>query len=237
MIVKIYFPDDKDYWIRYLPNITEQCSNNQLIPSLLTFNDQVAQKDNPQKELIAATIGSNNQQESEIETVVGLTTDLILSKSINELSLAEEVVAKKVKELSMDDIKDTIQLVSDEVNELKSEIECFEQEMKILEIKRIQILEQKKMEHESLENNVKQLKIKSRSFKLLPSKDENIEKLEEMIQEGTQKLTNLANQWDKHRTELIQEYRNLRQISTSKQVRGVTLVPRVCFSLILCLKP
>ncbi|XP_044735702.1 coiled-coil domain-containing protein 22 homolog [Chrysoperla carnea] len=207
--------DKKEYWNRYLLPITEQCTEQELIPSLIVLNEiEESKVGQISREESLHALNKQTNNISEAIDIQDINTEITLNKALN--NTMEDETVEKMKSLSVDDIKNTIQSVTDNVHRLKDEIQTLDEELKILKRKETQILEQKKIEDELLENNVKQLKIKSRSYKLLPSKDENVQKLEEMIQASTEKLTNLANQWNKHRTTLIEEYRNLREISTLK---------------------
>ncbi|KAK2166341.1 hypothetical protein LSH36_40g21002 [Paralvinella palmiformis] len=62
--------------------------------------------------------------------------------------------------------------------------------------------------------------IKKKAMELLPNAEENIEKLQELVDSSAQRLVKLANQWEKHRAPLIAQYRELKELVDHKQDDG-----------------
>lgn len=72
-------------------------------------------------------------------------------------------------------------------------------------------------------------KVKKQTIDLLPEADENILKLQEVVEGSANRLVTLANQWEKHRAPLISDYRNLKELSANKLVSGIQRSFFVCF--------
>jgi len=76
---------------------------------------------------------------------------------------------------------------------------------------------------EQLENYEQQNKegtdvyrVKKQTLALLPDAESNLTKLQEVIDNSSQRLLSLATQWEKHRLPLIEQYRHMRQLNASR---------------------
>ena len=69
------------------------------------------------------------------------------------------------------------------------------------------------------ETLAKEYKNKKRAIDLLANADENIKELQGIANSSTQRLTQLATQWEDHRVPLIEEYRQLRDRLVNIQVQ------------------
>lgn len=59
-------------------------------------------------------------------------------------------------------------------------------------------------------------KVKKRTMDLLPDAENNIAKLQSVVDSSAQRLVNLAQQWEKHRAPLIDQYRELKQLNANR---------------------
>jgi len=59
-------------------------------------------------------------------------------------------------------------------------------------------------------------KVKKRTIDLLPDAENNIAKLQSVVDASAQRLVNLAQQWEKHRAPLIDQYRELKQLNANR---------------------
>lgn len=60
-------------------------------------------------------------------------------------------------------------------------------------------------------------RVKKKTFDLLPEAEDNISKLNQMVENSSQKLVTLNAQWEKHRTPLIEKYRELKEQSQNRE--------------------
>lgn len=60
--------------------------------------------------------------------------------------------------------------------------------------------------------------VRRKVLELLPDADSNIAKLKSLIEANTKKLVSLATKWEEHRGPLLQQYRQARQLNSSKAV-------------------
>ncbi|KAJ7376865.1 Coiled-coil domain-containing protein 22 [Desmophyllum pertusum] len=59
-------------------------------------------------------------------------------------------------------------------------------------------------------------KVKKRTIDLLPDAENNIAKLQDVVDASAQRLVNLAQQWEKHRAPLVNQYRELKQLNANR---------------------
>lgn len=153
--------------------------------------------------------------------------DQIKSDELYQNDDAKQNKMDKVSIISLDmsPIKATKELQNFEIEQVKAECEqlrnninSYQKETKELTIH----LSQFAVRQQEKENELKILKdrrkIKSRTHDLLNDSDNNIKKLEAAIETETNKIINLANQWEEYRTPLIKKYRDEREKHSHKAV-------------------
>uniref|UniRef100_A0A8D0GVT3 Coiled-coil domain-containing protein 22 n=1 Tax=Sphenodon punctatus TaxID=8508 RepID=A0A8D0GVT3_SPHPU len=62
------------------------------------------------------------------------------------------------------------------------------------------------------------LRVKGRTVELLPDAENNLAKLQLVVESSAQRIIQLAAQWEKHRVPLIQEFRQLKALHDSKEL-------------------
>ncbi|CAH1778226.1 unnamed protein product [Owenia fusiformis] len=60
-------------------------------------------------------------------------------------------------------------------------------------------------------------KVKKRTLDLLPDADNNIAKLQSVVDTSAQRLVSLANQWEKHRVPLVEKYREMKALNENRE--------------------
>lgn len=109
-----------------------------------------------------------------------------------------------------------------ECENLKLNIDELQNEIKKLTNRLAQATVTAQNEEKELKTSEEQKKIKARAYELFQDGPENIKKLESAIEASTNKLINLANQWEKHRVPLIIKYRQEREKYSTKAVSTLT---------------
>lgn len=129
----------------------------------------------------------------------------------------QEILKNKAKqEIEIENMKA-------ECENLRINIEEMQNEIKKLTTKLAHGTITGQNEEKELKINEEQKKIKARTYELLQDGPENIKKLESAIEISTNKLINLANQWEKHRVPLIMKYRQEREKHSTKAVSNIKL--------------
>ncbi|XP_015187507.1 PREDICTED: coiled-coil domain-containing protein 22 homolog [Polistes dominula] len=224
----------QDYYLHYMqpvPNqmLTQQC----FLPSILSHN---AKTMHSQSVNIKEHIDWLNAQQEKIIQVSNH------NQSFNRVTLKESTVSKN-SQLNEPDVPNTndkitttttdvpqqelvskkeemqdlqVEKIKEECENFKHNIDSLQEEIKKLTVQVTQASLTYQNEEKELKINKEQRKIKAKAYELYENGEKNIEKLETVIEGITDKLLNLANQWEKHRMPLIQKYREEREKHSTK---------------------
>lgn len=129
-------------------------------------------------------------------------------KNITPVASTEEDLKKNREE--------QVRNLRNQVDELTEMLEQKEIDIKHLNASIQQIIEQITSQEKKIEELQEAYRVKKRTFDLLPDADDNLQKLQAMVETNTQKLVSLATQWESHRAPLIEEYRELKELSSQR---------------------
>ncbi|KAK2589337.1 hypothetical protein KPH14_007885 [Odynerus spinipes] len=215
----------QDYYVHYMQPVPDQMKNQQcFLPSILSHN---ARAIHSRSTNIREHIDWLNAQQ---EKIVHVSTH---NQSFNRVSLKESVQSKN-SQVNEDHVSTTdvpqqefiskkeeiqdlqIEKIKEECENLKGDINSLQEEIKKLTVKVTQVTMTYQNEEKALKINEEQKQLKARAYDLYQDGEQNIHKLEVAIEAVTNKLLNLANQWEKHRVPLIQKYREEREKHSTK---------------------
>ncbi|XP_061163989.1 coiled-coil domain-containing protein 22 homolog [Saccostrea echinata] len=117
---------------------------------------------------------------------------------------------QKQREEELLGLKEELESISSKFDQLDLEVKKYNAGVKQMEE---EITTQTRQNTEKEET----YKVKKRTLDLLPEAESNIAKLQAIIDSSAQKLVTLANQWEKHRVPLIQQFRELKQLNSLKE--------------------
>lgn len=232
-----FFSELHIYNGRYKPSLIEQVPQNKFLPSIISLNNKVEQKTSLST---AEKIEWLNSIEYDKTINTSENDSHVLGRLISDISLKnskiqdDESVIMKEPENEKPQItevkKDINNIQEQEIDGLKTEcenlkvsIEEVQGDLKKLFSEKNKTIALEQFETNSLESYEEQSKIKLKAFELLENEDNSIEKLDETIEAYVNKLVNLANKWEKHRSPLIDQYRNEREKYSSKAVSSISL--------------
>ncbi|XP_031555809.1 coiled-coil domain-containing protein 22 homolog [Actinia tenebrosa] len=112
--------------------------------------------------------------------------------------------------------EEEIEALQKKLNELSSSISNSEVEVKKINAniqQTSEIISNKKTQNSDREESYK---VKKRTVDLLPDAENNIAKLQSVVDSSSQRLISLAEQWEKHRTGLIDQYRELKVLNANR---------------------
>ncbi|GFT93909.1 coiled-coil domain-containing protein 22 homolog [Nephila pilipes] len=109
-----------------------------------------------------------------------------------------------------------IKELQQKLDSLTTKLENLSLENKNYEATSQNSLEQIKKEQETIDDLKERYRVKKCTLSLLPDAETNIEKLQAVIEASSQRLVSLANQWEQHRVPLIDQYRELRELSSRR---------------------
>ncbi|XP_072745612.1 coiled-coil domain-containing protein 22 homolog [Anoplolepis gracilipes] len=220
--------DYKDYYMRYLQPVPEQMQNiSCFLPSMISYNaralnsssmdimDRISWLNSQQSEKIAHSSTHNivnelNKFSLENKTQTSADSQVEAELATHTVLPDQERLKNKAKqEVEIENMKA-------ECENLRVNIEEMQNEIKKLTAKLAHATITSQNEEKELKINEEQKKIQARAYELLQDGPENIKKLECTIEISTNKLINLANQWEKHRVPLIMKYRQEREKHSTK---------------------
>nr|XP_022906942.1 coiled-coil domain-containing protein 22 [Onthophagus taurus] len=186
----------KQYWVHNMLDVTKQCTERNLIASLL-FNDC---------DLKSVTMQSENEMCINKDVV---DDGCVKKVNFNKVS-QEECVGKE----NINNESQNLLIIEDE----KLKIQRLQDEVKLNRIKLKEILDKKNKEESILKEHISQYKIKSKTLAVL-SDEENLLKLKNLVQNGNNKLETLKQQWNEVQTPLLREYEELQENSNHKDIK------------------
>ncbi|GAB1868379.1 Coiled-coil domain-containing protein 22 homolog [Camponotus japonicus] len=220
--------DYKDYYMRYLQPVPDQMQNiSCFLPSMISYNakalnassmdimERISWLNSQQSEKIAHSSAHNIVNELskfslENKTQTSANSQVEPEFATHSVLPDQETLKNKAKqEVEIENMKA-------ECETLKVNIEEIQSEIKKLTTKLAHATITGQNEEKELKINEEQKKVKARAYELLQDGPENIKKLECAIEISTNKLINLANQWEKHRVPLIMKYRQEREKHSTK---------------------
>ncbi|XP_033631896.1 coiled-coil domain-containing protein 22 homolog [Asterias rubens] len=138
-------------------------------------------------------------------------------KAITQMGIGEGVPRADTEEELRQKREDEQQNLRDKLSELTNQMEAMELSMKKFGAGIQQMEEQKLTEERNNEEQEDSYRVKKRTMDLLPDAENNIAKLQGVVEASAQRLVSLAKQWEKHRAPLIDEYRTLKEQNASKE--------------------
>ncbi|XP_070166150.1 coiled-coil domain-containing protein 22 homolog [Polyergus mexicanus] len=220
--------DYKDYYMRYLQPMPDQMQNiSCFLPSMISYNaralnsssidimERINWLNSQQSEKITHSSGHNIVNELskfslENKTQTSADSQVESEFAIHSMLPNQETLENKAKQEA------EIENMKAECENLRVNIEEMQNEIKKLTTKLAHATIIGQNEEKELKMNEEQKKIKARAYEMLQDGPENIKKLECAIEISTNKLINLANQWEKHRVPLIMKYRQEREKHSTK---------------------
>ncbi|XP_035231883.1 coiled-coil domain-containing protein 22 homolog [Stegodyphus dumicola] len=115
----------------------------------------------------------------------------------------------KKRELEIKDLQE-------KVDTLSAKLESLVVENKNYETSSQNIMDLIRKQQENIDEVRERYRVKKCTLSLLPEAETNIEKLQGLIDASSQRLVSLANQWEQHRVPLIEQYRELKELSSRR---------------------
>ncbi|XP_050783190.1 coiled-coil domain-containing protein 22 isoform X1 [Gopherus flavomarginatus] len=114
-----------------------------------------------------------------------------------------------------------------ELQRLEAEMDAVGREVKVLELSLSQAEAGLRQQRLALGGREQTLQVKSRALELLPQAENNLAKLQLLVESSAQRLVHLAAQWETHRGPLVDQYRHLRAARHSRQLESTRRVSEI----------
>ncbi|XP_068453221.1 coiled-coil domain-containing protein 22 isoform X2 [Clinocottus analis] len=103
---------------------------------------------------------------------------------------------------------------------LCSDVEQLAADMKHMSVTNAQVLDELKQRDLGNSENEDKMLVKKKTIDLLPDADDNLLKLQALVEASAKRVVNLASQWEKHRAPLIDEHRRLKEICSNQDLES-----------------
>ncbi|KAI2661699.1 Coiled-coil domain-containing protein 22 [Labeo rohita] len=99
----------------------------------------------------------------------------------------------------------------------EAELSALQQQLQQLSVQMEEVsdeLQQKEVSNSEKENSIK---MKRQTIDLLPDAENNLLKLQSLVEASSKRVVHLASQWEKHRVPLIDEHRRLKELCSNRE--------------------
>jgi hypothetical protein len=196
----------KQYWIHNVPVVTKQCSPKELVQSLL-FEDCLI---NSESSYLRRCFSISSSKEDELPSQL-----LSNSSGLSQASPVSEANVAPVVESSSES---KLQSLVEKVKEKKQECLELQESVKNYEMQLAQMDKMKIEEEEALQNMLAEVNLKTKTLTVI-SKEENLQKLKNLIEANKNKLLSLTEQWNKIQTPLLEEYKTLQSAISNEDLK------------------
>lgn len=111
-----------------------------------------------------------------------------------------------------------------ELDQLSSRVEEVTSDMKKLTVSMTQVSDELKQRELGNCEEEESVRVKKRTIELLPDAENNLPKLQVLVEGSAKRIVNLASQWEKHRAPLIEERRKLKELWGSRELESTRRV-------------
>ncbi|KAJ8949666.1 hypothetical protein NQ314_008127 [Rhamnusium bicolor] len=204
--ITIIIPELKHYWIHNLPDVTKQCSSRKLIPSLLFKDNEFSENSS-----LSGAIKKQSQNVIVDEIQSNVKISLLPEDVKNSKKVIVEENVEKSKENKIVDLLNQLE-------DVKSKYVTLHEVIKNNELQLSQLRIMKHEEQEVLKDTLSKVKLKTKTLAVI-NKEENMAKLKNIVEIASDRLVELANQWNEVQTPLLDEYRSLQNTLTTEETK------------------
>lgn len=233
------FPDlniskaSQNYFSLHSLPITEQVEiKGQLLPSVIVTNAKLLLGEHLASSSSKWMANVKDSIARDIKTSEQTPTSKVESTQVEPKALKSKVISSEIlpgvkNEVQIENSKanvadiqkhkeDALDQVRLESEDLRTQIETLQIEVKKLGAKLNQLSEERSVEERLVHEQEEKLVVKEHTYALLPQAEENLNKLQTLVDNSAQRLVGLAAQWEKHRAPLLTKYREARQRNSSR---------------------
>ncbi|XP_035864417.1 coiled-coil domain-containing protein 22 isoform X2 [Sander lucioperca] len=104
--------------------------------------------------------------------------------------------------------------------QLCSDVDQLAADMKHMSVTNAQVLDELKQRELGNSEKEEKMQVKKKTIDLLPDADDNLPKLQAVVEASAKRVVHLASQWEKHRAPLIDEHRRLKEICSNQDLES-----------------
>ncbi|XP_061829279.2 coiled-coil domain-containing protein 22 isoform X1 [Nerophis lumbriciformis] len=104
--------------------------------------------------------------------------------------------------------------------QLCSDVDQLTTDMKHMRVTNAQVLDEMKQRELQNREEEEKMQVKKKSIDLLPDAENNLLKLQGLVEASAKRVVSLASQWEKHRAPLIDQHRRLKEICSHQDMES-----------------
>uniref|UniRef100_A0A3B4XZI6 Coiled-coil domain-containing protein 22 n=1 Tax=Seriola lalandi dorsalis TaxID=1841481 RepID=A0A3B4XZI6_SERLL len=119
-------------------------------------------------------------------------------------------------------IPSRLQSEGDSQQRQQEELASLQQQLQQLcsDVNQLTVLDELKQREMGNSEKEEKMQVKKKTIDLLPDADNNLLKLQALVEASAKRVVNLASQWEKHRAPLIDEHRRLKEICSNRDLES-----------------
>uniref|UniRef100_A0A8C4HIR8 Coiled-coil domain-containing protein 22 n=1 Tax=Dicentrarchus labrax TaxID=13489 RepID=A0A8C4HIR8_DICLA len=107
-----------------------------------------------------------------------------------------------------------------QLQQLCSDVDQLAADMKHMSVTNTQVKQTHTPQEQRNSEKEEKMQVKKKTIDLLPDSDNNLLKLQALVEASAKRVVNLASQWEKHRAPLIDELRRLKEICSNQDLES-----------------
>ncbi|KAG5837867.1 hypothetical protein ANANG_G00217580 [Anguilla anguilla] len=116
--------------------------------------------------------------------------------------------------------QDEMQALQQQLQQLSVRMEEVGGDMKQLSVSITQVSDELKQRELSNSEKECSVRVKKQTIDLLPDAENNLAKLQTLVESSAKRVVSLASQWEKHRAPLIEERRRLKELCSNRELES-----------------
>ncbi|NP_001083358.1 coiled-coil domain-containing protein 22 [Xenopus laevis] len=133
-----------------------------------------------------------------------------------QMQRAAEILPKKDAQ-DADAEQQEISSLQEQIDSIEQEIRGLSESNKLLQLTIGQVEGEVNDMHQSCEEKANVVRVKKRAVELLPDADNNLDKLQTLVDASAQRMANLIGQWESHQARLSDEYMELNRVQQEQE--------------------
>nr|XP_057906571.1 coiled-coil domain-containing protein 22 isoform X1 [Doryrhamphus excisus] len=185
----------------------------------------------PSAESAFGALGSTSDLSDILQAFKGASSsDHILTKGSHfthsqKFTFTQEVetVVSAVRQVDVDNHQsqqEELASLQQQLQQLCIDVDQLTTELKHMSVTNAQVLDETKQREQHNSEKEEKIQVKKKTIDLLPDAENNLLKLQGLVEASAKRVVNLAAQWEKHRAPLIDEHRRLKEICSNQDMES-----------------
>ncbi|KAM8934611.1 coiled-coil domain-containing protein 22 [Pelodytes ibericus] len=133
-----------------------------------------------------------------------------------QMQRAAEILPKKDAQ-DADTEEQELTSLQQQIDDIEKEIQELSASTKLLQLTLTQVGGEVSEQQQQCEEKENVVRVKKRAVELLPDADNNLAKLQALVDASALRMVNLVGQWESHRVRLLEDYRELKRVHQEQE--------------------